>query len=288
MFVKFAKSFVIGMMMALGTIGLSFGAAVQTNGFSTSAAITPISVTSTGQIVSTLNPSDTTFTNGSVIANPAACASNEILMGAGVNGTRVASFDCEGDVVGVKADFSGAVVATSTLNVTAQSTLSGGVKTAVANSDTTLTDTGAAVILNNTSTQTKIEFNFGAGNTPTSNIRADSSGNITVFVGGSQGFVVSGISTLNGNILHAGTYTNQQANRGFRLDDSRGLELGGGVVTSLPTCTQATWDASNVGEGVTLWYRKASVNRAFSCTCAQTGAATWAWREYGTTVGDCS
>lgn len=64
-------------------------------------------VTGTAQIKTTLNPASTTNTDASLLVNPAACATNELLFGALVNGSTKASVDCEGDVVGVKADFSG-------------------------------------------------------------------------------------------------------------------------------------------------------------------------------------
>lgn len=69
--------------------------------------------TLTGQFVDTKDPASTAFTDGSIIANPATCGANEILMGAGVNGTRKASLDCEGDIVGVKADLSGLLTGTA-------------------------------------------------------------------------------------------------------------------------------------------------------------------------------
>ncbi len=51
----------------------------------------------TGQIVTTLNPTNTTNTNASISANPAACGANEILLDAVVGSTTTFSSDCEGD-----------------------------------------------------------------------------------------------------------------------------------------------------------------------------------------------
>lgn len=65
----------------------------------------------TGQISTTLNPASTAFTDGAIIANPAACNTNEILVGAGVGGVGKATMDCEGDLVATKGDFSGAITA---------------------------------------------------------------------------------------------------------------------------------------------------------------------------------
>lgn len=82
------------------------------------AAIAPASVAATGQIKSTMNPATTAATDSTFLADPAACATNELLMTVAVADTRVASIDCEGDYVGVKGDFSGALTASSTLDVT--------------------------------------------------------------------------------------------------------------------------------------------------------------------------
>lgn len=67
----------------------------------------------TSGVASTLNPSDTTFANGGVISNPTACGANEILMGAGVNGSGLATMDCEGDIVAVKGTYSGLMTASA-------------------------------------------------------------------------------------------------------------------------------------------------------------------------------
>ena len=64
-------------------------------------------LTSSAQVTSTVNPAGTTFAAGSIIANPAACGANEILIGGGVAGTGKITGDCEGDLVAVKGDFSG-------------------------------------------------------------------------------------------------------------------------------------------------------------------------------------
>jgi hypothetical protein len=59
-----------------------------------------VSVNAGGQIISTANPTSGALTDSSIHANPTACGASEILVGAGVNNTRVFSADCEGDVVG--------------------------------------------------------------------------------------------------------------------------------------------------------------------------------------------
>lgn len=51
----------------------------------------------TGQIVTTLNPAGTANTQASISSNPAACASNEILLDTVVGSTTTFSSDCEGD-----------------------------------------------------------------------------------------------------------------------------------------------------------------------------------------------
>lgn len=132
-------------------------------------------------------------------------------------------------------------------------------------------------------------FTWGAGSFPF-NIYSDNSF-AYIGVGGAPRltFNVGGAGLAVGTTLDTQfSIANSTANRGVQFADTRGLELVGGVVTSLPTCTASTFDASNVGEGTQLFYRKAAANRSMHCTCVQTGAATYAWREYGTTVGDCS
>lgn len=89
--------------------------------------------TVTGQIADTLNPTNTSFSNGAIIANPAACGTDEILVGAGVAGTGKATLDCEGDIVGVKGTFSGLL----TSSVTSQASTAETMFTATVSDDTT-------------------------------------------------------------------------------------------------------------------------------------------------------
>lgn len=70
-------------------------------------------LTSSSQVTSTLNPADTTFAAGALIANPAACATDEVLFGGGVAGTGKAYGDCEGDITGVKGTYGGILTASA-------------------------------------------------------------------------------------------------------------------------------------------------------------------------------
>lgn len=83
--------------------------------------------TFTGQITTTLNPTNTTNTNGAILWNPSACGTNEIGFGAIIGSSTVASIDCEGDYVGVKGDFSGALHTSSTFTADTTSTMTGAV-----------------------------------------------------------------------------------------------------------------------------------------------------------------
>lgn len=74
--------------------------------------------TTTGQIGTTLNPADTTNTNASIYANPAACSTDELLMSIMVASSTKASIDCEGDLTATKGNFSGVLTASSTSTMT--------------------------------------------------------------------------------------------------------------------------------------------------------------------------
>lgn len=56
-----------------------------------------VSINAGGQIIGTANPVDTSVISGAIVANPAACGTNEILFGAAVNNVSKAYIDCEGD-----------------------------------------------------------------------------------------------------------------------------------------------------------------------------------------------
>ena len=56
--------------------------------------------TLTGQFQDTINPASAAFADGAIIANPAACGVNEVLVGGGIAGTGKGWIDCEGDVNG--------------------------------------------------------------------------------------------------------------------------------------------------------------------------------------------
>ncbi len=71
-----------------------------------------VKATHSGQVTATLNPADTTNTSAAVLINPAACSTDELLLGALVASSTKASIDCEGDIVGVKGTYSGMLTAT--------------------------------------------------------------------------------------------------------------------------------------------------------------------------------
>lgn len=69
-----------------------------------------VSINAGGQVITTANPLTTAVADASLLSNPAACAANEILVGAAVNNTAKATIDCEGDISANAATFASATV----------------------------------------------------------------------------------------------------------------------------------------------------------------------------------
>ncbi len=57
-----------------------------------------VSINAGGQVISTANPLTAAVTDASILANPTACGTNEVLAGVAVNNAARATIDCEGDV----------------------------------------------------------------------------------------------------------------------------------------------------------------------------------------------